>query len=794
MAAQEQAGFSAGAQSSSGRVLKFKSGTVPMHEKEIVIRGAREHNLQVEEMRIPHNRMTVLTGLSGSGKSTLAFDVLFAEGQRRYLECLSSYVRQFFKIMEKPNVDQITGLPPTIAIEQRTSQFGRRSTVGTITEIYHFLRLFFSKLGEQHCPDCARKLEPLSFDNILARIRKEGGSGPLTLLAPIVHGRKGIYRDLFLRLKRMGFDQVKVDGKLLPLDPIPEIARHREHDILAVLPGLARKGLTSEEISEALRRGLGMGGGIVHLDQPGKNEDRVFSSHLYCPACDHGLSPLDPRLFSFNSRHGHCPGCSGLGTSRKLDLKRAAGSPDLPLRDGLFHSLRSIVWRGPRKKEGEKMERLWLRHLGLDPSKPASSLDESTWELMLRGKKGKFPGLASIIGQVTEDDERWKSLEPLFNELPCDECGGSRLNPQARSVLYQGWNISGLSALSVSRLQEVWNGFRFSAREKPIAGPVSKEITERLSFLAKVGLSYLSLDRSGDTLSGGETQRIRLASQLGSNLKGVCYILDEPTIGLHPADNQKLLESLDRLRDKGNSVIIVEHDPETMRNADVLVELGPGAGADGGRIVAEGSFEKLRGKADTLTGRWFGQALNSVFEIPARKEAGKFGWLEFFGASERNLKNVDVRVPLGVLVSITGVSGAGKSTLMHEVIHKGLVQSIGEYSSGGSRKVHRVIEVDHNPIGRTPRSIPATYIGVWDEIRRFFALLHESRTRGYGPGRFSFNVKGGRCEECKGQGQVKVEMNFLPDVFVPCEACLGRRFNSETLCVTYKDKTIADLL
>lgn len=782
------------------RVLEFRSRIKRPADRDIVIRGAREHNLKLDEIRIPRGKMTVLTGLSGSGKSTLAFDVLFAEGQRRYLECLSSYVRQYFKIMEKPEVDQIEGLPPTIAIEQRTSQFGRRSTVGTITEIYHFLRLFFSKLGEQHCPDCGKKLERLSFDGILSRIRDEVGNGPVALFTPLVHGRKGIYRDLFLRLKRMGFERVRIDGRLMALDPVPDLARHKEHDILALLPGLDRTGLSVERIAEGVRRGLAMGGGIVHLELPGQKEARVFSSNLYCPDCDQGLAPLDPRLFSFNSRQGYCPACTGIGMVRRLNTERLAGPPDVALKDGMISFLRSTLWRGFGKREGEKLERLWVRHLGIDTSKPRSSLTPSAWESILNGMKGKFPGLTTIIGQVTEQEEVWKNLRPLFDELPCPECEGSRLNRQARSVLFRGWNIPGLAGLSVDRFQEVWKSFRFTAREKPIAGPIAKEIGERLSFLDKVGLGYLSLDRSGETMSGGETQRIRLAAQLGSNLQGVCYILDEPTIGLHPADNLKLLESLERLREKGNTVIVVEHDPETMKKADVLIELGPLAGANGGKVVAEGSFDELCNRSETLTGQWFGKPLSDLFDIPARKKAGSLGWLEFNGASVRNLKNIDARVPIGLLVSVTGVSGAGKSTLVHEVIHNELTAVLGRGArsvctgTSGCEKVYRVMEVDHNPIGRTPRSIPATYIGVWDEIRKLFALLPESRARGYGPGRFSFNVKGGRCEECKGQGRVKVEMNFLPDVFVPCESCSGGRFNPETLTVKYREKTIADVL
>jgi excinuclease ABC subunit A len=769
---------------------------------EILIRGAREHNLEVEEIRLPLQKMSVLTGLSGSGKSTLAFDVLFAEGQRRYLECLSSYVRQYFKIMERPDVDQIVGLPPTIAIEQRTSQFGRKSTVGTITETYHLLRLLYAKLGKQHCPGCSRDLETLTIDDILSRIRQETGSGPVRLLAPLVHGRKGIYRDLFARLSRLGFEQARVDGKFMPVDPIPELARRREHDIEALLPGLERDGITLDELLDSVRRGLAMGGGILYLASS-KGEIKVFSRHLYCPSCNRGFAPLDPRLFSFNSRQGLCPACAGIGRVKGINAQRLRGDPETSLKDGLLNFLRSTVWRGA-KREAEKLGRLWIKELGIDPEKPASTAGDSAWESILHGKKGKFPGILQILGDVSEEDDAWKGLQHIYDDQPCPECAGSRLNEQARSVYFRGLTIGGMSALSVSELRDMWKKFRFTPEEAPVAGPISREMKARLAFLGKVGLGYLSLDRSGDTLSGGETQRIRLAAQLGSNLRGVCYILDEPTIGLHPADNRKLLESLVKLRDKGNSVVIVEHDQETMKKADLLVELGPGAGSNGGKVVAMGSFKHLVKSRGTLTGQWFGKDLDELYSIPARKRAGEFGWLEFTGARARNLKGIDVRIPLGLLVTVTGVSGAGKSTLVNEIVHRGLGAALRRgYGEGGDRgydtmagfeRIHRVLEVDHNPIGRTPRSIPATYIGVWDEIRKLFALLPEARARGFGPGRFSFNVKGGRCEECKGQGQSKVEMNFLPDVFVPCESCAGRRFNAETLDIKYRGQSIADVL
>ncbi len=796
-AAEPQAGFAPAPKGhdAQGRVVGLQPRGAREQSDEIIVRGAREHNLDIEEIRLPRKKMSVLTGLSGSGKSTLAFDVIFAEGQRRYLECLSSYVRQYFKIMEKPEVDRIEGLAPTIAIEQRTSQFGRRSTVGTITETHHLLRLLYAKLGRQRCPRCARELETLSVDDILSRVRREAGDRGVKLLAPLVHGRKGIYRDLFERLRRMGFKQARVDGRYVELDPVPELARRREHDIEALLPGLDHARIKPDQLLDSVRRGLAMGGGLLYLDT-GRAETKVFSLHLYCPVCDAGLAPLDPRLFSFNSRQGHCPACNGIGRVKRVASERLRGGPGVPLKKGLLAFLRSSVWRGS-KREADKFERVLRAELKIDPEKPALSLEDSVWEEILQGRKGKFKGVLEILSAVSEEDESWKWIQPMCEDLDCPACGGSRLNPQAVSVYFRDLNIAQMSAMRVSELSSLWKSLRFSREEFPVAEPIAKEVTQRLSFLEKVGLGYLSLDRSGETLSGGETQRIRLAAQLGSNLRGVCYILDEPTIGLHPADNAKLLESLHKLRDKGNSVIIVEHDTETMKQADLVVELGPGAGKSGGKVIGSGSFEELAANGPTLTGKWFGRPLDQLWEIPARKKAGGSGWLEFKDARVRNLKAIDVRLPLGLLISVTGVSGAGKSTLVKEVVYRRLAEP-GDFaaaqlgSAGASPR--RVMEVDHNPIGRTPRSIPATYIGVWDDIRKFFAMLPDARARGFGPGRFSFNVKGGRCEECKGQGRAKVEMNFLPDVFVPCETCSGSRFNAETLDIRFKGRSIADVL
>ena len=688
----------------------------------IRIHNAREHNLKNIDVEIPRQRFTVITGVSGSGKSTLAFDILFAEGQRRYLESLNAYARQFVQVAARPDVDAIYGIPPTVAIEQRTSRGGRKSTVGTLTEIHHFLRLLFVKLGTQHCPDCDVPIEPQSEDAIAARLLKEHRGETVVMLAPLVVNRKGFYTDLAKWAAAKGYSQLRVDGKLLPLRPFPRLDRFKEHNIELPVGYTKVTPRNEKELRERLAKALEFGKGVVHV-QTGKSI-RVYSTKRACPSCGRSFQELDPRLFSYNSRHGWCPSCVGTG----LQLK-------------------DVGWDAERSRTGQEDHVLdsWIEWLEVDEACPA--------------------------------------------------CDGKRLNPEALAVRWRGRNIAAYGGEPVERLAALFGNLKLEGREREIARDLLAELRSRLGFLQDVGLSYLALDRSAPTLSGGEAQRIRLAAQLGSNLRGVCYILDEPTIGLHHRDNRILLEVLEKLEAKGNTLVVVEHDEDTIRRAHHVIDLGPGAGKLGGRVIAAGTAEELMQHPDSITGKFLLQPLRHPLQPrrPVKRDAPA---LEIAGASLHNLKKIDFRIPLGRLVAVTGVSGSGKSTLARDVLHDSLKAGgpVGCKALKGRKLVERVLEVDQAPIGKTPRSCPATYVGFWDSIRRLFADTSEARIRGWSASRFSFNTKGGRCDSCEGQGQKKIEMSFLPDVKVACEACGGLRFNNDTLSVRLRGKTVGEVL
>ena len=788
-------------------------------EDKIIIRGAKEHNLKNVNLELPRNKFIVFTGLSGSGKSSLAFDTIYAEGQRRYVESLSAYARQFLGQMEKPNVEYIEGLSPAISIDQKTTSRNPRSTVGTVTEIYDYLRLLFARVGDVHCPTCGKPISQMTIQEIVDKILEFPERTKLQILSPIVRGQKGTHKKVIENIAKDGFVRIRVDGESYEVTDEIDLNKNKKHNIEVVVDRIVVKDGIESRLADSIETAVKLSDGLV-IAQVVDGEEVMFSTKFACPEHGIGIEELSPRMFSFNAPFGACDVCNGLGESREVDPELVIPNKDLSIKQGAI-----AAWGNVSTSDDtyySKMVQSLAAHFNVSLDTPFKDLPEDFVQELLYGQNNimvefifdsKFGGRreykAPFEGVIVNLERRYREtnsdysrekIEEYMAEIPCHKCKGNRLKKEVLSVLIGGKNIIEVTDLSVKELLSFVDNLHLSEKNQFIAHEILKEINERASFLRDVGLEYLTLSRKAGTLSGGEAQRIRLATQIGSALVGVLYVLDEPSIGLHQRDNEKLIGTLRHLTDIGNTLIVVEHDEDTMREADYVVDIGPGAGVHGGQIVAQGTLDEILENPNSMTGLYLSG--KKVIEIPEHTREGNGNFIEIKGASENNLKNINAKIPLGKFVCITGVSGSGKSSLINSILYKGVASKVNRLKQRpgkhkeilGLENIDKVINIDQSPIGRTPRSNPATYTGVFDQIRDLFATTNEAKARGYKKGRFSFNVKGGRCEACKGDGIIKIEMHFLPDVYVPCEVCKGERYNRETLQVKYKDKSIADVL
>ncbi|MCS1352219.1 excinuclease ABC subunit UvrA [Mechercharimyces sp. CAU 1602] len=786
-----------------------------MPQNHIVIRGARVHNLKNIDITIPRDQFVVLTGLSGSGKSSLAFDTIYAEGQRRYVESLSAYARQFLGQMDKPDVDRIEGLSPAISIDQKTTSRNPRSTVGTVTEIYDYLRLLYARVGRAYCPKHGTEISAQTVQHMTDHILQLPVRTRIQVLAPLVSGRKGTHVKVIEEARQQGYVRARIDGEVQDLSDDIQLEKNKKHSIDVIVDRLLVKPGIEARLTDSLETALGLADGNVIIDVI-NGEELLFSQNLACPQCGYSIEELSPRMFSFNSPFGACSSCDGLGSRQEVDAQLVVPNPSLSLREGAIEP-----WSNPTSNYYPQLLRAVCAHFGIDMEVPFSQLAKSERETLLYGSDVRIPfRYTSDLGQVRETETRFEGIvnnltrryretgseavreliESYMTTSACPSCQGARLRAESLHVKVDGNTIDEVTRLSIQDAYTLFGEIKLSTKEQTIAQQVLKEIRERLGFLVNVGLDYLTLNRSAGTLSGGEAQRIRLATQVGSSLMGVLYILDEPSIGLHQRDNNRLIETLKRMRNLGNTLIVVEHDEDTMLAADYLIDIGPGAGIHGGQVVAAGSPNAIMQDENSLTGKYLSG--RKMIPLPEERREANGKWLQIKGADENNLKGLDVSIPLGVFTCVTGVSGSGKSTLVNEILHKALARELnrskvvpGSHESlSGTEHLKKVIDIDQSPIGRTPRSNPATYTGVFDDIRDVFATVPEAKVRGYKKGRFSFNVKGGRCEACRGDGIIKIEMHFLPDVYVPCEECEGKRYNRETLDILYRGKTISDIL